>query len=145
MTDPVFQAIAALDELKIHAEEQVAAYEIAEAAVFRARKENGVLLDGEEMRTHEQIDAHFTPTFEDEEQFNRCVERLRPRRLSDAERAERDMARRTKMFGDYLVYKREAANSMSCTFATPWFGWSNFYRRNVLSMPNNGARAPRST
>src|SRR5690348_11181354 len=38
--DPVFQAIAALEQLKIHAEEQEAAYEIAEAAVFRARNEN---------------------------------------------------------------------------------------------------------
>jgi hypothetical protein len=58
--DPVFQAIAALEQLKIHAEEQEAAYEIAEAAVFRARDENCVTLGGEEMRTHEQIDAHFT-------------------------------------------------------------------------------------
>jgi hypothetical protein len=90
--DPVFQAIAALRQLQIHAEEQEATYEIAEAAVFRARKENSVTLEGEEMRTHEQIDAHFKPTFEDEEQFNRFVERLRPRRLSDAERAARQAA-----------------------------------------------------
>jgi hypothetical protein len=71
--DPVFQAIAALEQLQIHAEEQEAPYEIAEAAVFRARKENGMTLDGEEMRTHEQIDAHFMPAFgpEDEEQFTR--------------------------------------------------------------------------
>jgi hypothetical protein len=54
-----------------------------------------VTLDGEEMRTHEQIDAHFTPAFEDEEQFNNFVERLRSRHLSalDLERAERDQAR----------------------------------------------------
>ena len=45
------------------------------------------------MRTHEQIDAHFTPAFEDEEQFNRFVDRLRPRHLSAPERAERDLAR----------------------------------------------------
>jgi hypothetical protein len=92
--DPVFQAIAALEQLKIHAEEQEATYEIAEAAVFRARGENGMTLDGEEMRTHEQIDAHFMPAFgpDDEEQFNRFVERLRPRRLSDGERAARQAA-----------------------------------------------------
>jgi hypothetical protein len=55
---------------------------------------NVVTLDGEEMRTHEQIDAHFTPAFgpEDEEQFNRFIERIRPR-LSAHERAERDRAR----------------------------------------------------
>jgi hypothetical protein len=75
--DPVFRAIAALKQLQIHAEKQEAAYEIAEAAVFRARDENGMTFDGEEMRTHEQIDDHFKPTFEDEEQFNRFVERLR--------------------------------------------------------------------
>jgi hypothetical protein len=63
-----------------------------EAAVFGARDENGMTLDGEEMRTHEQIDAHFMPAFEDEEQFNRFVEKLRPRRLSDAEHAARQAA-----------------------------------------------------
>ena len=42
--------------------------------------------------THEQIDDHFTPSFEDEEQFNRFVDRLRPRHLSAPERAERDLA-----------------------------------------------------
>jgi hypothetical protein len=103
--DPVFQAIAALRQLKIHAEEQEAAYEIAEAAVFRARKENVVTLDGEEMRTHEQINAYFKPTFEDEEQFNRFVEALRPRRLSDA---ERDRARQAAH--DQLALK-EAKNA----------------------------------
>jgi hypothetical protein len=97
--DPVFQAMAALEQLKIHAEEPDAAHSVAEDAIFdarvAARKENVVTLDGEEMRTHEQIDAHFTPAFgpEDEEQFNNFVERLRPRHLSDAERAERDRAR----------------------------------------------------
>jgi hypothetical protein len=97
--DPVFQALAALEQLKIHAEEPVAAHTVAEDAVFAARaavrKEYVVTLDGWEMRTHEQIDAHFTPAFgpENEEEFNRFVERLRPRRLSDAERAERDRAR----------------------------------------------------
>jgi hypothetical protein len=92
--DPVFQTIAALEQLKIHARKQEAAYEIAEAAVFRARDENGMTLDGEEMRTHKQIDAHFMPAFgpDDEEQFNRFVERLRPRRLSDGERAARQAA-----------------------------------------------------
>jgi hypothetical protein len=93
--DPVFQAMVALDHLKIHAEESDTAYEAAEEAVFASRKENIMTLDGEEMRTHEQIDAYFTPAFgpDQEEQFNRFVERLRPRRLSDAERAERDLAR----------------------------------------------------
>jgi hypothetical protein len=97
--DPVFQAMAALEQLKIHAEEPVAAHTVAEGAIFdariAARKENVVTLDGEEMRTHEQIDAHFTPAFGpgDEEEFNRFVERLRPRHLSAAERAERDLAR----------------------------------------------------
>jgi hypothetical protein len=95
--DPVFQAMAALEPLKIHAEELDAAYEIAEAAFFRAREENGVgiTLDGKEMRTHKQIDAHFTPLC-DEEEFSKIlgrIEILRPRRLSSAERAERDIAR----------------------------------------------------
>jgi hypothetical protein len=90
--DPVFQAMAVLKELEIHAEEPVAAHTVAEGAIVATRIGNVVTLDGEEMRTHEQIDAHFTPAFglEDEEQFNRFVERLRPRRLSDA---ERDLAR----------------------------------------------------
>ena len=63
-------------------------------AFFAAVRENAVTLDGVAMRTHEQIDAHFALAFgpEDEEQFNRFVERIRPRRLSDAERAERDRA-----------------------------------------------------
>jgi hypothetical protein len=93
--DPVFQAMAALEELKILAEEPDAAHSVAEDSAFDARKENVVTLDGEEMRTHEQIDARFTPAFgpEDEDQFNRFVEKLRPRRLTATERAERDRAR----------------------------------------------------
>jgi hypothetical protein len=93
MSDPVFQAMAALEELKIHAEEPVAAHSVAEDAIFDARKGNVVTLDGEKMRTHEQIDAHFTPALEDDEQFNNFVERLRPLHLSATERAERDLAR----------------------------------------------------
>jgi hypothetical protein len=91
--DPVFQAMAALERLEIHAEEPDAAHSVAEDAWLNAGRKNGVILDGEEMRTHEQIDAHFTPAFgpEDEEQFNRFVERLRPR--SAAEQAERDRGR----------------------------------------------------
>jgi hypothetical protein len=91
--DPVFQAMAALEQLRIHAEEPDAAHSVAEDAIIAAWKENVVTLDGEEMRTHEQIDAHLTPAFEDEGQFNSFVERLRPRQLSAAERAERDRAR----------------------------------------------------
>jgi hypothetical protein len=91
--DPVFQALAALEQLEIHAEEPDAAHSVAEDAWLNAGRKNGVILDGEEMRTHEQIDAHFTPAFDpgDEEQFNRFVERLRP--LSAPERAERELAR----------------------------------------------------
>jgi hypothetical protein len=96
--DPVFQALAALERLKIHAEEPDAAHSVAEDAIVAARKENVVTLDGEEMRTHKQIDAHFRPAFgpEDEEEFNKIlgrIETLRPRRLSDDERAERDLTR----------------------------------------------------
>jgi hypothetical protein len=96
--DPVFQAMAALERLKIHAEEPDAAHTVAEDAIFDARKEYVVTLDGEVMRTHEQIDAHFTPAFgpEDEDEFNRFVERLerlRPRHLSAREQAECDLAR----------------------------------------------------
>ena len=91
--DPVFQAMAALEQLKIHAEKRDAAHSIAEDAIFDARIGNVVTFDGAEMQTREQIDDHFTPAFEDEEQFNSFVERLRPRHLSAAERAERDRAR----------------------------------------------------
>jgi hypothetical protein len=97
--DPVFQAMAALELLKIHAEEPEVAHSVAEDAIFdariAARKENVVTLGGQEMSTHEQIDAHFTPAFgpEDEEQFNKFVERLRPRHLSAHEQAECDLAR----------------------------------------------------
>ena len=101
--DPVFQAMAALEQLKIHAEKRDAAHSIAEDAIFDARIGNVVTFDGEEMRTHEQIDDHFTPAFEDEEQFNRFVERLRPRHLSATERAERDLARHAAH--DELVWK----------------------------------------
>jgi hypothetical protein len=59
--DPVFQAMAALEQLRIHAESPDAAHSVAEDAIIAAGKENVVTLDGEEMRTHEQIDAHFTP------------------------------------------------------------------------------------
>jgi hypothetical protein len=55
-----------------------------------------VTLDGEVMRTHEQIDAHFTPAFGPEYDFNAFMgrlETLRPRHLSDAERSERALAR----------------------------------------------------
>lgn len=95
VSDPVFQAMAALEQLKIHAKEPDAAHSVAEHAFFAARKENVVTLDGVEMRSHEQIDAHFTSAFgsEDEEQFNSFVERLRPRHLSDAERTEHDLPR----------------------------------------------------
>jgi hypothetical protein len=91
--DPVFQAMAALEQLRIHAQRPDAAHSIAEHAFFEAKRGNVVTLDGEEMGTHEQIDAHFTPAFQDEEQFNRFIERLRPRHLSAPERAERDRAR----------------------------------------------------
>jgi hypothetical protein len=96
--DPVFQAMAALEQLKIHAGESEAAHSVAEDAVFAARKENAVILDGKEMRTHAQIDTHFRPAFgpDDEEEFNKIlgrIETLRPRCLSDTERAERDLGR----------------------------------------------------
>jgi hypothetical protein len=94
--DPIFHAMAALEQLKIHAEESEAAHSVAEDVFFDATRGKVwpyVILDGEEMKTHEQIDARFKPAFEDEEQFNRFVERLRPRRLSDSELAERDLAR----------------------------------------------------
>jgi len=94
--DPVFQAMAALEQLRINAEEPDAAHSVAEHAIFDVRKENIVTLGGEEMRTHEQIDAHFTPAFGPEYDFDALIDRietLRPRRLTDAERAERDLAR----------------------------------------------------
>jgi hypothetical protein len=96
--DPVFQAMAVLEGLKIHAEEWDAAHSVAEDATGDARIGNVVTLDGERMITHEQIDAHFAPAFGpgDEEEFNKIlgrIETLRPRRLSDAEGAERDRAR----------------------------------------------------
>jgi hypothetical protein len=93
VSDPVFQALAALERLKIHAGESEAAHDVAEEAVFAARRENVVTLDGKEMQTHAQIDAHFTLAFGDEEQFNNFIERLRPRYLSAPERAERARAR----------------------------------------------------
>jgi hypothetical protein len=104
--DPVLQAIASLERLKIHTKEPDAAHSVAEDAMLAARKENVVTLDGEEMRTHDEIDDHFKPAFEDEEQFNRFVERLRPRQLSATERAERDLARQAAH--DALT-RREAA------------------------------------
>jgi hypothetical protein len=94
--DPVFQAIAALKQLRIHAEEPDVAHSVAEDAIFDAGKENVVTLDGEEMRTHEQIDAHFTPAFGPEYDFDSFIERLerlRPRRMTATERAERDRMR----------------------------------------------------
>jgi|HubBroStandDraft_6_1064221.scaffolds.fasta_scaffold496329_2 hypothetical protein len=104
--DPVLQAMASLERLKIHTKEPDAAHSVAEDAMLAARKENVVTLDGEEMRTHDEIDDHFKPAFEDEEQFNRFVERLRPRQLSATERAERDLARQAAH--DALT-RREAA------------------------------------
>jgi hypothetical protein len=50
-SDPVFEALAALERLKIHAEQPDAAHTVAEDTIFAARKENIVTLDGEEMRT----------------------------------------------------------------------------------------------
>jgi hypothetical protein len=95
LDDPVFQAIAALERLEIQFKEPDAAHSVAETAFIAAKRENVMVLDGEVMRTHEQIDAHFTPAFgpEHEEHFNRFVERLSPRHLSDSERAESDRAR----------------------------------------------------
>jgi hypothetical protein len=95
--DPVFQAMAALEQLKIHAEEPDAAHSVAEDAWLNAKRK-GVTLDGEVMRTHEQIEAHFRPAFGpgDEDEFKNMIERierLRPRHLSATERAERDLAR----------------------------------------------------
>jgi hypothetical protein len=86
----------------------VASVSVAEDAVLDAGRKNVVMLDGGEMRTHEQIDAHFTLAFgpEDEEQFNNFVERLRPRHLSDAERAERDRARQAA-HGELIPTARE--------------------------------------
>jgi hypothetical protein len=107
--DPVFKAMAALEQLKIHAEEPDAALSIAEHAVQRAKKENVVILDDEEMRTHAQIDTHFKPAFGPEYDFDAFIERiegLRPRPLPDAERAERDLARQAAH--DELA-KQEAA------------------------------------
>src|ERR1700736_6217595 len=49
MGDPVFQAMAALAHLKIHAEEQDAAHSVAEGAIMDANiASNIVTLDGEE-------------------------------------------------------------------------------------------------
>jgi hypothetical protein len=98
MSDPVFQAMAALDKLKIHVDELEAAYSVFDDAFFNATRGRDVTLDGEKMLTHEQIDAHFTPAFgpDEEEEFNKIlgrIETLRPRRLSDAERAELNLAR----------------------------------------------------
>jgi hypothetical protein len=107
--DPVFKAMAALEQLKMRAEEPDAALSIAEHAVKRARKENVVILDGEEMRTHAQIDTHFTPAFGPEYDFDAFIERLerlRPRHLPDAERAERDLARQAAH--DELARKESA-------------------------------------
>src|ERR1700736_4643255 len=59
--DPVFQALAALERLKIHVEESYAAHSVAENVIFDAGKENVATLDGEWMMTHEQIDNHFKP------------------------------------------------------------------------------------
>jgi hypothetical protein len=93
--DPVFQAMAALEHLKIHAGESEAAHSVAEEAVFAAKRANIVTLDGKEMQTHAQIDAHSKPAFgpEDEAQFNAFIERIRPRHLSATERAEGDQER----------------------------------------------------
>jgi hypothetical protein len=94
--DPVFQAMAALEQLKIHAERPDAAHSVAEDAIFDAGKENVLTLDGERMITHEQIDAHFTPVFGPEYDFDAFIERLeklRPRHLPGTEQAERDRAR----------------------------------------------------
>jgi hypothetical protein len=54
-----------------------------------------VILDGEEMRTHEQIDDHFTL---------RYIEKLCARHLSDADRAER------KAVHDQLAVEEKAAH-----------------------------------
>jgi hypothetical protein len=109
--DPVFQAMAVLEKLKIHAEERDAAHSVAEEATGDAMIGNVVTLDGERMLTHEQIDAHFTPAFgpDDGEEFNkilRRIETLRPRHLSAAEGTERDRAHQAAH--DELT-RREAA------------------------------------
>jgi hypothetical protein len=63
------------------------------------------------MITHEQIDAHFRPAFgpEDDEEFNRFVERLRPRHLSDAEHAERAERDRARQAAHDELTRQEAA------------------------------------
>jgi hypothetical protein len=98
--DPVSQAMAALEQLKIHAEKSNAAHSVAENAICDATRGNVwsyvILAGGEEMRTHEQIDAHFTPAFGPECDFDAFIERLeklRPRRLTATERAEHDRMR----------------------------------------------------
>jgi hypothetical protein len=94
VSDPVFQALAELERLKTHAEGANAADKAVEEAMPNISV--SVTLDGKRIGTHEEIAAHFTPAFEDEEEFNGMVEKiekLRPRRLSDAERAERDRVR----------------------------------------------------
>ena len=92
-SDPVFDALATLDQLKITAKDASDAHTAAEEVRFSVNR--NVTIDGKELRSHELIDAHFRRPFEceDEDEFNRVMESLRPRPLSPDERAERDRAR----------------------------------------------------
>jgi hypothetical protein len=113
--DPVIQALAELERLKTHVEVANAADEAVEEAMPDINV--AVTLDGERIITHEAIDAHFRPAFEDEEEFNRVVvniEKLRPRLLSDTERDERDRARQAAH--DELTGKETARAEASRAF-----------------------------
>jgi hypothetical protein len=89
--DPVFAALEKLKELKLAAVEPSDAHTVAEEVYLAARK--GIFVDGKELRTHGQIDSHFSSGFTDEE-LERFIAQLRENQPSPADRVARQEAAR---------------------------------------------------
>jgi len=105
--DPVLAALEKLKELKLAAVEPSDAHTVAEEVYLAAKK--GIFVDGKELRTHGQIDSHFSSGFTDEE-LERFIAQLRENQPSPADRAARQEAARPA-HEELTLYEAQGADS----------------------------------
>jgi hypothetical protein len=105
--DPVLAALEKLKELKLAAVEPSDAHTVAEEVYLAAR--SGILVDGKELRTHDQIDSHFSSGFTDED-LEAFIARLRESQAAPFDRAARQEAARAA-HEELTRYEAQGADS----------------------------------